>query len=150
MKDWLSITYPTLIQFNSLISREVITSISCSSCHLLALTNLGSVYSCGKGSDGQLGINSRESISSLENISWFLSYHDKPIIISQIAAGGDESCSHSAAIDESGLLYTWGSALVCGHGVADKRQILCPRRVDSLQVTCFDFRLSFDKDLCNP
>jgi alpha-tubulin suppressor-like RCC1 family protein len=110
----------------------------------LALTSLGSVYSCGEGNDGQLGLNSRKSIASLENISWFLSYNHKRIIISQIAAGGDESCSHSAAIDESGMLYTWGSALVCGHGVADKRHILCPRRVDSLQVTYFDFRLSFD------
>lgn len=139
VKDWLSESYPALIQFNSLTSREVITSISCSSCHLIALTQLGSVYSCGIGSEGQLGLNSTNSVANLELIGWFLNSNDKRIIVTQISAGGDDSCCHSAAIDESGRLYTWGSALVCGHGFAYQRHIVCPRCVDSLEVSKFEW-----------
>jgi alpha-tubulin suppressor-like RCC1 family protein len=134
MKNWLSNAYPAIIQFHSLTPREVIKSISCSSRHLLALTHLGSVYSCGEGSDGQLGLNSQRSETSLEHISWFMTSNDQRIIILSVAAGADESSSHSAAIDESGRLYTWGTALLCGHGFVKQPHILCPRLVDSLEV----------------
>ena len=102
------------------------------------LTKAGSVYSCGDGSDGQLGHNSLESIQNFRPIHWFDSTDDR-IIITQISAGSDETSSHSAAIDSKHNLYTWGKALICGHvGIKaqkSKSQITVPHKVDAFKVS---------------
>jgi alpha-tubulin suppressor-like RCC1 family protein len=133
---------PEKVVIQSLYPLETVTSISCSSCHTLAITNLGSVFSCGDGSDGQLGHNSVDSCRELRRIDWFWKGGKEAdrIIITQISAGANDTTSHSAAIDSNSILYTWGRSVICGH--SDQRRIsksklytVTPHRVESLKVS---------------
>ena len=104
---------PTKVPVFQLTPLERIASVVCSDTHALCLTSLGIVYSCGGGSDGQLGRgNVAASLNTFRPIEWFLT---KSLNIVQISAGSDRLSSHSAAISADGALYTWGRATVCGH-----------------------------------
>ena len=129
------------VMVRSLSPLEIVASISCSSCHTLALTNLGSVFSCGDGSDGQLGHNSVDSCRDLRRVDWFWKGGEAVdrIIITQISAGANATTSHSAAIDSSNNLYTWGRSVICGHlnhrkVSKSKLYTVKPRRVEPLKV----------------
>ncbi|GAB6022018.1 RCC1 domain-containing protein 1 [Chamberlinius hualienensis] len=76
-----------------------ITQVSCGKEHMLLLNENGVVYSFGQGSRGQLGHGDIESESSPRVIECL-----EGIVVKQIAAGG----WHSAALTNSGDLYTWG------------------------------------------
>lgn len=110
---------PQKIPFEPFSSFETIVSIACSPFHTLVLSSIGFVYSCGDGSNGQLGHSSLLSSNGLKHIEWFASSSNgtttEPIIITAISAGGDHLGCHSAAIDNNGHLYTWGKATSCGH-----------------------------------
>ena len=80
---------------------EKVEMVSCSvgehHPHTLILTVRGSVYSCGDGYKGKLGVGDLEwryepcIVEGLENVV-------------QVAAGG----IHSAALDREGKVFTWG------------------------------------------
>lgn len=116
---------------------EPVVSIECSSCHTLLLTKVGSVYSCGDGSDGQLGHNSLESTHTFKPIEWFNTNNNR-VVITQISVGSDETSSHSAAIDSDHNLFTWGKSIICGHvGMNNKSisQIKVPCKVKRFEVS---------------
>jgi len=119
------------IIFDSISAREVIRSVECSSCHILALTNLGMVYSYGDGSHGQLGHGSLEFCCNLRRIAYFLEGSKTEINrIVQISAGSGRVGSYSAAIDDKGNLYSWGKTIMCGHFPEMRQNV----RVESLTL----------------
>jgi Alpha-tubulin suppressor and related RCC1 domain-containing proteins len=125
-------------------AREVIRSVACSSCHILSLTNLGMVYSCGDGSHGQLGHDSLDSSRHLRPITYFIDGSNNEIKrIVQISAGSGRVGSHSAAVDTEGSLYSWGKTIMCGHfaeirhNSGDKSLTLLPKKVKALEVRCY-------------
>ena len=86
------------VLFEPITATEMITSVECAGDHMLALTNFGTVYSCGDSSHGQLGHGTLEYCGDLRLISYFLE-GDKQITISQISTGSHILGNHSAAID---------------------------------------------------
>ena len=96
------------------VMAEKVKSISCSEHHTLVASTLGAVYSCGDGSDGQLGHGVMKSVLRLTLISTFASMIPPPVI-TLVSAGSHTSGSHSAAVDADGKLYTWGKSSACGH-----------------------------------
>jgi len=115
--------------------------VECSSCHTLALTNLGSVYSCGDGSHGQLGHGSLESQRHLRLLTSFIDSNGEMIVINQLSAGSDDASSHSAAIDTNNNLFTWGKSIICGHLMDDassngkvQSHSTLPRKLKALEV----------------
>lgn len=118
--------------------------MACSSCHTLLLTHLGSVWSCGDGSDGQLGHSSLESLNRFQLIDWFSSHSHDRVVLKEISAGSNDTSSHSAAIDSNNNLYTWGKAILCGHNVTDEKnnkfinkklQVTIPQKLKSFRVS---------------
>jgi alpha-tubulin suppressor-like RCC1 family protein len=80
--------------------RIIVTTISAGSRHSLALSSTGMVYSWGWGLLGQLGLGNTTSVDTPSLVE-SLAMHK----CTTIAAGG----MHSAAIDATGSLYSWGS-----------------------------------------
>ena len=82
------------------LSNKKVISIACGMFHTLALTDIGDVFSWGRGFEGQLGLlDSVESISSPHYIPHFFKYSDKKIL--QKTAVVTVACGsyHSLAID---------------------------------------------------
>lgn len=123
--------------------------MECSSCHILALTNLGIVYSCGDGSHGQLGHGSLDFCRHLRPITCFIegSKNSEITRIIQISAGSGRVGSHSAAVDAEGNLYSWGKTILCGHfpemryDAHFESLTLTPKKVKALEVRlqCYHF-----------
>jgi alpha-tubulin suppressor-like RCC1 family protein len=98
------------------LSNKKIISVACGFYHSLALSDIGDVYSWGRGFEGQLGLLKEvETASSPQYITHFYKYDTsskdgirmlKKNPIAYIACGA----SHSMAIDTSGSLYCWGEA----------------------------------------
>jgi len=139
------------VTFSPISALETVITVQCSTCHVLVLTSIGSLYSCGDGSDGQLGHDSLDSCSYFRHIDWFTKQKASRITITTISAGANDSCSHSAAIDNDGVLYTWGKATITGHigakqsadgaldaaskqPVKEASSITSPRAVECLKV----------------
>ena len=74
-------------------------SVSCGHAHALVLSVIGVVFSCGHGSQGQLGHGGLESESSLRMVEAL-----EGLTMTCVAAGG----WHSAATSDSGDVYVWG------------------------------------------
>ena len=101
------------------------TSISCGSYHTMAIMGQGDVFSWGQGLHGQLGIGgyvaAQTSPRRIEALQW------KGVI--QLVGGK----RHSAALTESGDVYTWGDGKLYQLGLGDDYQPkVTPRRVDFL------------------
>jgi RCC1 and BTB domain-containing protein len=96
------------------LNNRKIVSVSCGLHHSLALSNIGDVYSWGRGYEGQLGLlKDMETASSPQYVSHFYKYDSsketkmlRKTPIKFIACGA----SHSMAIDLNGTLYCWGEA----------------------------------------
>eukprot|EP00878_Enallax_costatus_P034396 GHUV01038130.1.p1 GENE.GHUV01038130.1~~GHUV01038130.1.p1 ORF type:complete len:576 (+),score=117.41 GHUV01038130.1:80-1807(+) len=77
-----------------------IVSVACGASHTLAISEQGSVFSCGRNQDGQLG-----------NASFLDGMQLQPVVgirgqrVVSCAAGA----SHSLALASDGSLYSWGS-----------------------------------------
>lgn len=134
--------YPRKVEFSPLSSRETVVSVDCSSCHTIVLTNIGSVYTCGDGSHGQLGHGTLDFSPKLRLVTAFLGSDGQRSVVTQISAGSDDTSSHSAAIDKDCNLFTWGNTLICGHlleesGTEGQFQslTLTPRKVKALEVS---------------
>jgi len=125
--NFCEISSPTLVLS---MQGTRIVSVATGCCHCLALSTVGEVYSWGCNSYGELGYldqDMADTPSRIESLSH----------IEHIAAGHDYV---SAAIDETGNLYTWGRAFTNGGldnglGYEVDPQADCqpiPRRVDAL------------------
>ena len=101
----------------SKLDNKRIIAVSCGAHHSLALSEIGDLFSWGRGFEGQLGLLEKtESSSTPQFIPHFFKYdHTKDVKmlrkkpIHKIACGS----YHSLAIDEDGALYSWGEAR-CG------------------------------------
>ncbi len=94
---------PTQVRIDSGTALQNVVKISVGNSHTMALTKDGTVYSWGKNSCGELGINSINNsnyATQVKNTSGN-GYLENIIDISC----GDES---SSAIDKNGVIYTWG------------------------------------------
>jgi alpha-tubulin suppressor-like RCC1 family protein len=82
-----------------LLPEFCIRTVSCGKHHVLVLSMIGVVFSCGNGGQGQLGHGSVEHkltpavVEALEGVT-----------VTNIAAGG----WHSLAVTDAGDLYAWG------------------------------------------
>ena len=102
------------VMTRGLSSAERVSMVSCSSHHTIVCTSLGAVYTCGDGSDGQLGHGEMRSSVTFALVEWFAGIVPPPLVTS-VSAGSHMTGSHTAALDSKGTLYTWGKASACGH-----------------------------------
>lgn len=90
---------PQLVQLHDSIALEGVQKIEGGGGHLLILDKSGRLFACGWNTKGQLGLCNTEDSHVIKP----LPKTDSPIV--DIACGWDSS----AAIDEKGNLYVWGS-----------------------------------------
>ena len=98
-----NVNEPTQVRTDSKTALQNIVKISVGNSHAMALTKEGIVYSWGKNSCGELGINSinNSNLATRVKNTTGNGYLENIIDISC----GDES---SSAIDKNGVIYTWG------------------------------------------
>ena len=102
-----------------------IVRLACGWDHCLALDNKGLVRSWGSGQNGKLGRGNEESVSAPSVIVAL-----EGLKIISISAG----CEHSAAITDSGLLYTWGHGDGGRLGHGDNNQCTLPVPVQAMTL----------------
>eukprot|EP00924_Labyrinthula_sp_SR-Ha-C_P001630 maker-scaffold_18-snap-gene-4.42-mRNA-1 protein AED:0.03 eAED:0.03 QI:72/1/1/1/1/0.66/3/1018/337 len=107
------------------LNSNKVIKLACGSGHTVALTIDGTVYTWGRGDDGRLGHGELEQKSFPFPIYQFLK---NKIKIQKINCGS----YHSAAVTESGELYTWGGGMYgkLGHGNQEGCRVPC--KVDGL------------------
>lgn len=133
---------PAPMVFQPVSAREIIQSIECSDCHILALTNIGTVYSCGDGSFGQLGHGNLNHYRQLHLVTSFVDSKGNRIVITQVSAGSHAVGAHSAAVDSDGYVYTWGKSIICGHAseMNERRKpqpyTTTPKKIKDMEVRC--------------
>ncbi|CAK4250697.1 unnamed protein product [Aphanomyces euteiches] len=114
-------------------STDKIVSVSCGGTHTVALSEHGHVYSWGRRDNGQLGLG-REWLQSdmdTDGQTATLSptridsaeFNDEKVV--QVSAGA----FHTAAITESGRVFTWGKEDYGMLGVGHTADIHTPRKV---------------------
>jgi alpha-tubulin suppressor-like RCC1 family protein len=135
-----SVQEPRPVNLPLSLCLERVKMIACSARHVLVLSTIGLVYSCGDNTEGALGVGDVSSRSSLQMITqWFavpagaeaverpstggatsaqreVVPLESPPTIVQISAGAGIIGSHSVALSDKGLLYSWGVAQATGHG----------------------------------
>ena len=97
--------------------------VACTSCHALAVTTGGALFSWGRGSDGQFGHGSTEH-GDVPRLVQLL----EGVPISSAAAGANTSL----ALARSGELWSWGQGLALGHGGDAASQQLLPKVIEDL------------------
>lgn len=80
---------------------EPIKKISTYGLHSLLLTESGKVWSCGKGTEGQMGNKEFKDLFSWSPIDYFINNN---IVIEDIASG----FAHNLALSKDGRVYSWG------------------------------------------
>ena len=133
---------PFTILFEPISAREQIQTIECSDYHMLALTSIGTIYSCGDGSFGQLGHGNLDLYRQLYPVTALVDSKGDRIVITQISVGSNAVGAHSAAVDSDGFLYTWGKSIICGHiselnesGSVESYTTI-PKKVKAMEVRC--------------
>lgn len=91
--------------------------------HSLACTKDGNCYSWGHNGGGRLGLGHSRAVLSPTQIEYLIG---KEIVY--VAAGE----AHSAAIDRSGSLFTWGAGAYGRLGHGEDADMPVPRRVEEL------------------
>lgn len=107
-----------------------VVQVECGWNHSLCLSADGRVFAFGSGDEGKLGLGNTLDFVVPFTVNYFI--HNN-IRINKISAGH----FHSAAVDDDGYLYTWGSGVcgVLGHGNSERQ--LLPKRVTLWQL-CAD------------
>ncbi|KAG2523476.1 hypothetical protein BBI17_003700 [Phytophthora kernoviae] len=84
-----------------------VTNVSAGGSHVALLMQDGSLYTCGIGASGRLGLHQSD-----QGVICFDANHPQRVEAFDALSLRQVSCSfsHSAAIDSDGALYTWGSA----------------------------------------
>ena len=107
--------------------------VACTSCHALAVTTGGALFSWGRGMDGQLGHGSTEDkyvprlVRALEGVP-----------ISSAAAGAYTSL----ALARSGEMWSWGEGFALGHGGNADSQQLLPKVIEELPLGASVLRIA--------
>nr|CCC48760.1 putative regulator of chromosome condensation [Trypanosoma vivax Y486] len=113
----------------SLPKEDGVVTVSCGHNFVIAISTLGTVYSWGSNSHGQLGLGDAvpvgECASSPQEIEAFNS--TKQIV--QVACGG----TFAIALSLDGKVYSWGEARYCSRGSAEKNCFPMPEVVSSLE-----------------
>ena len=91
---------PTLLD-RALFDSEAVVMVACGEDHTAVLTESSSVYTFGRGRDGQLG-HGDASDDLLVPSRVQAAFNGEPIVM--LAAGG----SHTMALSEQGRVFTWG------------------------------------------
>ena len=120
-------------QIAKLANRRIV-SIACGSQHSLALSDIGDVFSWGRGFEGQLGLlDGVDSSSVPQYIPHFFKYDGSKDVrmlrktpIHAIACGA----YHSIAIDDKHQVYCWGEALYGQTGSGRKSKQPVPVKVE--------------------
>ena len=102
-----------------------VRQICCGSGHTVVLSKQGGVYSWGRGDDGRLGHGEgqwRYSPTRIQSLSM------RTIV--RITCGS----YHTAAVDSSGDLYTWGGGMYGKLGHGDERGSTVPRKIQSFSA----------------
>ncbi|KAF3333961.1 RCC1 and BTB domain-containing protein 1-like protein [Carex littledalei] len=129
--------YPRLF-WGAFAPNTVIRQVSCGAVHVVALSEEGLLQAWGYNEWGQLGrgftCEGLQGPRVLSAYARFLDEAPEPIKIVQVACGE----YHTAAISDSGEVYTWGLGSMgqlghCSLQSGDKE--LIPRRVVSLEGT---------------
>ena len=114
-------TVPYLVGAREFRGAAVVMA-ACGESHTLVVTNDGALWACGRGEDGQLGLDDGANRLRFERVGAG-AFGGARIVA--VAAGGN----HSAAVTEDGTLWTWGYG---GHGSlghGDKEYRLVPTAV---------------------
>ena len=115
---------PTQVVFENLEKGENILQVQCGGQHTAVLTSHGRLFAFGCGEYGQLGV-SLESSSECITTPALIPHHNK---FQAIACGA----SHTAAVTESGSLYTWGRGSSGQLGHKDHEDQFAPKLVENL------------------
>lgn len=109
---------------------ERVRTIACSPRHTLILSYIGNIYACGENSEGALGLGDTASRSKFTLLMLPMSTPPKFI---KLAAGSTNIGSHSMAITNTGILYSWGVCHATGLGSL-KEQVLLPQKVQTFPL----------------
>jgi len=101
----------------------VVRQIECGGLHTAAVTESGDVYTWGDDSKDQLG---HSHDPSLERVPRHVSGMEAYFIV-QIACGG----SHTLALSDSGLMFSWGWYKYGQLGHGDVRPCKTPKKIDN-------------------
>lgn len=82
------------------LKSKVIIDIQCGEEFSLCLSDVGDIFSFGRGKEGQLGHGNRESLNVPTKIASLA--HERVV---QVAAGWQ----HSLALTDTGRVFQWGS-----------------------------------------
>ena len=92
---------PTLVPAAGLEGTAVLL-VACGWFHTLAVTRAGALYACGRGDEGQLGLNGKVNRSVFERVGL-------PMLSDARIVTASAGLYHSAAVTEDGALFTWGA-----------------------------------------
>eukprot|EP00762_Andalucia_godoyi_P003710 ANDGO_08539.mRNA.1 Ultraviolet-B receptor UVR8 len=112
--------FPVLLEA---FSSKGILSVSAGGHHVLALSHAGDVYAWGSGVRGQLGLGDRKARSVPSLIKAFHGHS-----ICQVACG----LAHSAAVSDTGEVWSWGASSGGQGGATHARDTLIPRPVTGI------------------
>jgi len=120
--DRLPVSSPTTPP--ALKNRRII-AVATGGSHSVCLSDVGDVYTWGRGFEGQLG-HGNDQISTMPR--YVTAFGKKGKVVS-IACGGQ----NTAAVTESGALYTWGDGTTGQLGYGRHTTQCVPRHVDALE-----------------
>uniref|UniRef100_A0AAY5L8W6 X-linked retinitis pigmentosa GTPase regulator n=1 Tax=Esox lucius TaxID=8010 RepID=A0AAY5L8W6_ESOLU len=103
------------------LKSEKIWLAACGRNHTLVCTSRGNVYSTGGNNEGQLGLGDCEERTTFQLVDFFSSHGP----IKMLVAGSNTS----AALTESGKLFTWGDNTEGQIGLGKEMNSLTPREV---------------------
>ena len=96
----LDMLVPTLVRAGGLEGSPVLM-VACGDAHTLAVTRAGALHACGRGAEGQLGLNDKVNRSVFERVGL-------PVLSDARIVTASAGLYHSAAVTEDGALFTWG------------------------------------------
>ncbi|EQC33853.1 hypothetical protein SDRG_08534 [Saprolegnia diclina VS20] len=119
--------------------RARIVESACSHVHALFRSDVGLLYSMGKGADGALGHGAFTDLHHPAPIESFYEQPEAIVLIARIAAASDPAAAHAAhslAVTTTGAVYSWGVPTASGTLSKQGHRSDLPTRVVSLDGPC--------------
>ncbi|KDO28534.1 hypothetical protein SPRG_06392 [Saprolegnia parasitica CBS 223.65] len=119
--------------------RARIVESACSHVHALFRSDVGLLYSMGKGVDGALGHGSFADLHHPAPIESFFEQPEAMVLVARIAAASDPAAAHAAhslAVTTTGAVYSWGARTASGTLSKQGHRSDLPTRIASLDVAC--------------